>query len=176
MADEYFPPSFRADAFHCPHCGVYSHQHFSNPDLINVTHGGNFPLLKLKPSTCERCQNFCLWIGNALIYPDHGGAPHPNQDLPDDSIADYEEAAAVLNKSPRAAAALLRLAIQKICDHLDPRKGDVNAKIKDLTGKGLRVEIQQALDTVRVVGNHAVHPGQMDLKDDRVTCMALFGL
>ena len=38
------------------------------------------------------------------------------------------------------------------------------------------MEIQQALDVVRVVGNHAVHPGKIDLKDDVGTALALLQL
>jgi len=33
-----------------------------------------------------------------------------------------------------------------------------------------------ALDAVRVIGNNAVHPGQIDLTDDVATATALFGL
>lgn len=33
-----------------------------------------------------------------------------------------------------------------------------------------------ALDVVRVIGNEAVHPGQVDLRDDRDTATRLFGL
>lgn len=29
---------------------------------------------------------------------------------------------------------------------------------------------------MRVIGNNAVHPGQLDIKDDRQTAMALFDL
>ena len=36
------------------------------------------------------------------------------------------------------------------------------------------MEIQQALDVVRVVGNNAVHPGAIDLDDSPETVSALF--
>ena len=37
-------------------------------------------------------------------------------------------------------------------------------------------KIQKSLDIVRVIGNNAVHPGQIDLKDDKKTVLALFEL
>jgi hypothetical protein len=36
--------------------------------------------------------------------------------------------------------------------------------------------VQKALDTVRVIGNDAVHPGTIDLRDDPATATALFKL
>jgi hypothetical protein len=36
--------------------------------------------------------------------------------------------------------------------------------------------IRLAPDIVRVIGNDAVHPGQIDLRDDRDTATKLFGL
>ena len=48
--------------------------------------------------------------------------------------------------------------------------------IATLVKKGLDVRVQQALDVVRVIGNNAVHPGQIELRDDRRTAEKLFGL
>ena len=42
--------------------------------------------------------------------------------------------------------------------------------------RGLDARIQKALDVVRVIGNNAVHPGQVDLRDDKVTATELFKL
>ena len=111
-----------------------------------------------------------------MIYPDTGEAPMPNNDLPEDIKADYEEARTILNKSPRGAAALLRLCIQKLCKHLGESGKDINKDIGNLVKKGLPLKVQQSLDIVRVIGNDSVHPGQMDLTDDVETATKLFVL
>ena len=116
------------------------------------------------------------WYEGHLIYPDQGTGPPSNPDLPEDVRADYLEAQSIANKSPRGAAALLRLAIQKLCKQLGEPGENINADIASLVKKGLHVRVQQALDVVRVIGNNAVHPGQIDLKDDRETAAALFDL
>ena len=36
--------------------------------------------------------------------------------------------------------------------------------------------VQMALDAVRAIGNEAVHPGTLDLRDDRDTAIKLFTL
>jgi hypothetical protein len=41
---------------------------------------------------------------------------------------------------------------------------------------GLDGRIQKALDVVRVIGNKAVHPGQIDLRDDKATASKFFAL
>jgi hypothetical protein len=100
----------------------------------------------------------------------------PTADMPEDVIADFLEARSVFDRSPRSAAALLRLGLQKLLIHLGEAGENINTDIKNLVAKGLPVKVQQALDTVRVIGNNAVHPGHIDLNDRREDALALFGL
>jgi len=137
----------------------------------------DYTLSNLYVSQCYSCNDIAIWIYDRMVYPVLGEAPLPNSDLPDDIRADYDEAGTILDLSPRGAAALLRLGIQKLCAHLLGEGGrSVDADIAALVRRGLDSRVQQALDVVRVVGNNAVHPGQIDLRDDRATAEKLFGL
>jgi hypothetical protein len=56
-------------------------------------------------------------------------------------------------------------------------KGDnINDDIASLVKKGLSPLVQKSLDVVRVVGNEAVHPGTLDLRDNRDVASTLFRL
>lgn len=130
----------------------------------------------LSISKCFNCSDISIWIYNRIVWPQRGEAPLPNPDLPDEIRTDYDEASTILDLSPRGAAALLRLGVQKLCKHLGGKGKNIDADIAALVAKGLDVRVQAALDIVRVVGNNAVHPGQIDLKDDRATAEELFDL
>ena len=126
-------------------------------------------------SRCYACEDIVVWIHERLVFPSKRTGPQPNPDLPDDIKADYEEARSILDLSPRGAAALLRLCIEKLCNSLGASGKTLDAKIADLTKKSLIGEqVWKALHAVRVIGNEAVHPGAMDLKDDRDTGESLF--
>ncbi|MFC1548701.1 DUF4145 domain-containing protein [Candidatus Omnitrophota bacterium] len=169
-------PEFMGKTFNCPHCGAYSQQRwweFCRADGV----GGHEGLVgDVQIAYCIHCRKYSLWREEKMIYPSGGAAPLPNNDLPEDIKKDYEEARAIVALSPRGAAALLRLAIQKLCAHLGEKGKNINDDIASLVKKGLPVKIQKALDIVRVVGNGAVHPGQIDLKDDEKTASELFSL
>ncbi|WP_422023050.1 DUF4145 domain-containing protein [Pyruvatibacter mobilis] len=127
-------------------------------------------------SHCFNCNEIAVWLCDRMIYPQRGEAPLANEDLPAEIARDYEEASSILDLSPRGAAALIRLAIQKLCKHLGQTGKNINNDIKALVQEGLDPRVQKALDSVRVIGNNAVHPGQVDLHDNRETAESLFKL
>ncbi|KYG27120.1 DUF4145 domain-containing protein [Bacillus gaemokensis] len=59
---------------------------------------------------------------------------------------------------------------------LGEKGNNINDDIASLVKKGLPVEVQQVLDTLRVIGNNAVHLGELDLSADVETAVAIFEL
>ena len=171
---KYVPPAFEKSEFHCPICSVYAHQKWAVPYIY---FGRSLvPLEDMGISICSHCEKYAIWFSKKLIYPHTSMAPLPVEDMPEEVKQDYLEARDIVNSSPRAAAALLRLALQKLMIHLGEKGKNLNDDIASLVKKGLPERIQKALDAVRVIGNNAVHPGEIDLKDDRETAIALFEL
>lgn len=66
--------------------------------------------------------------------------------------------------------------MQKLCKHLGEPGENINADIKNLVIKGMPEAVQQALDSVRVVGNNAVHPSQIDFTDNAGVANGLFAM
>lgn len=130
----------------------------------------------LYSSKCGSCKNIAIWINDNIIHPSSGEAPPANPDMPDEIKDEYEEAASILNLSPRGSAALLRLALQKLCVVLGEPGENIFTDLVSLQKKGLSGDLVKAMHTVRIVGNESVHPGQIDLRDDRTTAIGIFRL
>ena len=109
-----------------------------------------------------------------MIYPHILIVDPPNSDMSQDIQDLYNEASSILKSSPKGAAALLRLALQKLLIQLGEKGNKINDDIANLVKKGLNVKIQQALDYIRVVGNEAVHPGTISLEDNQNIAKSLF--
>jgi hypothetical protein len=130
---------------------------------------------KIIVSRCTACDREAVFINDLLLVPDQSQAPLPVDDLPSELRDDFEEARAILNRSPRGSAALLRLVVQKLLPYLGATKSGIDAAIGELVKSGkIKSQIQKALDTVRVIGNESVHPGSMNMKDDHETAITLF--
>ncbi|MBX8945621.1 DUF4145 domain-containing protein [Lysinibacillus sp. K60] len=170
---KYFPPQYGKTHFHCPFCEVNSNQIWHSTYYYTHTYQ---MLSELELAICSHCKEMSLWLERIMIFPDKSLAPLPHDDLPEELLVDYLEASSIVNHSPRGAAALLRLVLQKLMFHLGESGKDINKDIGSLVQKGLDPHVQQALDIVRVIGNESVHPGQLDLKDDFETTNHLFKL
>ena len=104
-----------------------------------------------------------------MHFPIASSAPPPNAEMPENVKTLYVEASDVVDRSPRAAAALLRLSIQVLCKELGEPGENINTDIGSLVKKGLPSRVQQSLDIVRITGNNAVHPGEINVDEPDVT-------
>jgi Domain of unknown function (DUF4145) len=130
----------------------------------------------LSLSECFTCNKIAVWVHDNYVFPPAKKGPPPNVGMPENVRKVFEEARSILGDSPRGAAALLRLCVQLLCAELGEKGKNIDADIASLVGKGLSVLVQQSLDVVRVIGNESIHPGVIDLNDDRPTAEALFVL
>ncbi|RLC96172.1 MAG: hypothetical protein DRI46_14070 [Chloroflexi bacterium] len=160
----FIAPEVYKNKFTCPHCGAIALQRWDHRGLDFGNYGDDRHN-RIKVAKCDHCDDCTLWLDKKMLYPDIGEAPQPNPDLAETVKDIYLEAASISSKSPRGAAALLRLAVQVLCAELGEDGRNINSDISALVQKGLPERVQQALDIVRVTGNNAVHPGQIDVDD-----------
>lgn len=182
----YKPLYYEDSPANCPICNAYAKHVWSIArkfDLKTARQGGNPPLIgsisELTFSQCESCNKHTVWLENEdgvaqMVYPINSIAPLPNSEMQGEILKDYEEARSIVELSPRGAVALLRLVVQKLCLQLGEKGKNINDDIANLVKNGLPETMQKALDSVRVIGNQAVHPGVLDLSDDRETAYKLF--
>src|SRR5689334_482880 len=129
MTQSYTAPTLDGQAFHCPNCQAFAHQQWGAL-ILRLSSSTQLP--QWKAAVCMHCGEISVWRDKAMIYPATTSAPAANADLPDDIKRDYNEAAVIVQRSPRGAAALLRLAIQKICRHLGEPGQNINTDIAAL--------------------------------------------
>ena len=171
MRSQYYPPVFGGEEFHCILCNVFASQSWH--DLV-ISTSAKWLGTQFKASYCHHCGERTFWYDKKMIVPfDSPVEPH-HVDMPPDCGLDYSEARDIFSKSPRAAAALLRLCIQKLMPHLGQKGKNINDDIASLVSQGLPVLVQRALDYCRVVGNNAVHPGELNLNDTPEIAQRLF--
>lgn len=186
MKPKHTAPAFMEDRFNCPHCHVYAQIRWKR------LHGDSYT--DFYQATCISCSKDSLWMGadceasglgnvifdqhlsGQMLYPLVSHLPLAHPDMPACITREYEEARQVFQASPRSAAAVLRLCVEKLCEHLLGKSGDINKQIGELVQRGLPIKAQQALDSLRIIGNHAVHPGSLNVEDRPELVERMFGL
>lgn len=163
----------------CPYCHVFSqmdvHDYYFDQDLIGNQFGPEI-INQLEIRRCSNCGGKFFYENGHLLYPEPASIT-PEPAMPEDVKAIYIEASSIYHRSPRAACALLRLAIERLCDDLDAKGNNLDSKISNLVKRGLSEDVQRALDFVRVIGNNAVHPGKIEYDiDNEQTANMLFKL
>ena len=86
-------------------------------------------MANLHISNCHSCNGFSLWVGGLLVFPTR------IDKTPELVEEDLEEAAAILNKFPRGAAALMRVCIQKLVPLLEDNGKELNQRVSSLVAK-----------------------------------------
>ena len=171
---KYIRPEVFLKSFTCPHCAAIAQQTWWSRGFDSNNYTDKYTN-EIRVGTCQHCQESTLWVREDMVYPNNGNAPSPNEDMPLSVKQFYLEAASIYQKSPRGSAALLRLGIQLLCKELGESGTNINNDIKHLVAKGLPSIVQKSLDIVRVTGNEAVHPGQIDTDDPNIVA-SLFEL
>jgi diadenosine tetraphosphatase ApaH/serine/threonine PP2A family protein phosphatase len=139
-------------------------------------YGSRSVLRNLHVSQCYNCDALSVWIARELAYPVYAFDFVPADNMPDNVKRDFVEASKLFRLSPRASAALLRVAIEELCNEINGEELSIFKGIGKLVEDGLDPKIQQALDFVRVTGNDAVHPGQITPNDTPEVAQKLFML
>ncbi len=184
---KFVSPALHLEAFNCPHCGAYAHMIWH--DLYYDSNGR--ARSRIRYVQCSSCKEFNIWMitkitptahasidtDGRMIYPDSSSIAPPSDDMPEDVKQDYIEAASIYQKSPRGAAALLRLGLQKLCKHLGAEGKNINTDINTLAQDDkISKLLIKAADIVRITGNNAVHPGTINDEDLDNIAIKLFDL
>lgn len=190
MSEKYYPPEYLVNQFNCSRCGVFAKQSWGNLESQYRTNNGIYSIFGSKVnilsgqdlpddhvvSRCDHCKAHVLWVNEKIIYPRAIIVEQPNADLPQETQNLYLESANILSDSPRAAAALLRLALQLLLKEIGGKGKNINDDIATIIKNGADKQTQKALDILRVFGNNGAHPGEIDLKEDSTKVVKMFAL
>ena len=177
------PPRQPALATRCPWCGAREEQTgYAVVVGYDRRGAGRAPAwwgigreaAGLRLSFCGECERYAVWRDTELLWPQRPDAPRALRDMPATVRADFDEALAVFERSPRAAAALLRLALRRLCRELGLPGRRIDDDLAALLRAGLPEPVVVSLREARAAGADAVPPGLLDERDGREVALALF--
>lgn len=129
-------------------------------------------------SRCESCKQIAVWHNDEMIHPFSCPVDEPNADMPESIKNRYIEASKVVALSPVSAAALLRLALQLLLKEVlqNESSESIYADIQKLKTRPIDSNLVRAFDIIRISGNESVHPGTLDLNENKDDAYYLFDL
>lgn len=160
--------------FQCPFCGEIMSVHYETFSRWRVNFGSHnisatspSPYLEIEIYKCpnDDCKKESVFVSGVNGYIDNTSVDiYPQcvyeefpEYVPAAIRSDYEEACAIVKRSPKAAATLARRCLQgMIHDFWDIHEKNLNAEITQLKGK-VSPSQWKAIDAVRSVGNIGAH-------------------
>jgi hypothetical protein len=152
----------------CPHCTVSIHESW------HINHVGtgpsNFIGWLTRYMKCPACEKYILQAKSPtagepwfLIHPKTSSRGPVPADVPPEIAEDYNQAALVLDDSPKASAALSRRCLQAILRRAGYQQKDLAKQIEAVLAeedarKALPTGPHNTLDAVRNFGNFSAHP------------------
>ncbi|MCR8697523.1 DUF4145 domain-containing protein [Campylobacter sp. LMG 7929] len=191
--NKYIKPFFKGKAFNCPHCRAYSSMQwddFLERNILNTITIKQVEGYSFFESTCYLCKRSVIWYlkdeNPKIFFPREVAIP-PEENMPENVKEIYEEASLVLGDSPRASCALLRLALQELMKYLKEniqiynglKNRNINEDIKEIINIGnfyqeQKESLEEAMNSIRLIGNKASHPSELDINDNSEIANILF--
>jgi len=173
-------PEFQKSSFNCPICGVFSVQYWRQLTEYLEFQSGEKSVTQMPiwSSHCSHCNQRSFWEeeGKIIIFP-FVKKQQINPDLNEKIKDTLKQAILILEDSPPAAAAMLRLSLEMICDELNAEGGNLFEKICSIYEKEHIKVSTRAMHLVRIIVGNSIHfPPKIDLGDSEEIAKTLLGL
>ena len=122
-------------------------------------------------AVCRGCGKVVLFERGKLVFPTGGGLPAA-ECMPKDAKEVFKEAQSIINLSPRAACAMLRICVERMVNASGAKGGNLDDKINSL---GLPATMARLAHACRLVGNDAVHNSVIDFSVGSDEALAVSG-
>jgi hypothetical protein len=150
----------------CPHCNTIVQFISNDSNWAAMRADTPSENIKILSSQCPSCTRSIIslevleegyWV-EYLVWPRSTGRPPVPAEVPQHITQDYNEAALVLQSSPKASAALSRRCLQSVLREVGNTKSRDLEKQIDEVASVLPGYIADQLHAVRQIGNFAAHP------------------
>jgi hypothetical protein len=122
-------------------------------------------------AVCRGCKRIALFEKDKLVFPTGSGIPAA-ECMPQEAKEVFEEAQSIINLSPRAACAMLRICVERMVNASGAKGGNLDEKINSL---GLPATMARLAHACRLVGNDAVHNSVIDFSVGSDEALAVSG-